>query len=167
MGDSYEFSAPDLFTTGAVGEPGQRAFYLQARGDGVLCTLKVEKQQIAALAEHLAGIMEDLPAPGPEDQPAGLDLVWPALADWTIRALGVAWDEEADRVVLVAEELVPEEEEADSASMRLRVTRGQVAAFVAHARELVAAGRPPCPICGGPIDPEGHVCPRSNGHKHP
>ena len=170
MSDSFDLPAPDLFTVGTVGEPGQRVFYLQARGDAAVVTLKVEKQQVAALAEYLAGILEDLPTVDEDDLPGALGLVEPATPAWTVRALGVAWDEDADRVVLVAEELITEEEEAagvDGASARLRLTREQVAAFVAHARELVAAGRPPCPICGGPIDPEGHVCPRSNGHRRP
>ncbi len=168
MSESFDISAPDHFTAGAVGEPGLRVFYLQARGEGVLATLKVEKQQVAALADYLAGILDDLPNVDDDELPQDLALIEPTMPAWTVRALGIAWDEEADRVVLVAEELVTEEETAagvEAASARVRVTREQVAAFVAHARELVAAGRPPCPICGGPIDPEGHVCPRSNGHR--
>ena len=168
MSESFDFTELDHFTTGAVGEPGQRVFYLQARGDGVVATFKVEKQQVAALADYLAGILEDLPTVEDAVLPTDLDLIEPATPAWTVRALGVAWDETADRVVLVAEELVTEEETAagvEAASARVRVTREQVAAFVAHARELVAAGRPPCPICLGPMDPEGHVCPRNNGHK--
>jgi uncharacterized repeat protein (TIGR03847 family) len=172
---SYEFAAPDLFTTGAVGPPGQRVFYLQARGDGVLVSVKVEKQQVAALAEYLAGILDDLPAIDEARVPADITLVEPAVAEWVVGSLGVMWDEDADRVLLVAEELVDEPEEGEAAAsddepsggdeLRLRITREQVAAFVAHARELVAAGRPPCPICGRPLDPEGHVCPRNNGHR--
>jgi uncharacterized repeat protein (TIGR03847 family) len=171
---SYEFPAPDLFTTGAVGPPGQRVFYLQARGDGVLVSVKVEKQQVAALAEYLAGILDDLPTIDETQLPSAMALVEPVVPEWIVGSLGVMWDEDADRVLLVVEELVDEPEEGEERDedaprggddLRLRITREQVAGFVAHARELVAAGRPPCPICGRPLDPEGHVCPRSNGHR--
>jgi uncharacterized repeat protein (TIGR03847 family) len=94
-----------------------------------------------------------------------LDLVGPIVPEWTVGKLAVAWDDLNDRMVLVAEELLTEEEVeagADSATARFRVTREQVAAFVELARELVAGGRPPCPLCGGPLDPEGHACPRLN-----
>ncbi len=164
MTESYDFAAPDHFTAGALGPPGQRVFYLQARGDGVVLTMKVEKQQVAALADYLAGIMEDLPAADENAVPTDLDLLEPVVPAFTVGSLGVAWDERADRVVLVAEEITEEgAEEGTAATARLRISREQVVAFVANAAELVASGRPPCPICGGPMDPEGHVCPRSNG----
>jgi uncharacterized repeat protein (TIGR03847 family) len=51
---SFDFERPDRFTTGTVGEPGQRVFYLQARQGRQLVTLKTEKEQVRALAEHLA-----------------------------------------------------------------------------------------------------------------
>lgn len=168
---SFDMLDPVVFTTGTVGEPGQRVFYLQAQGDGIVVTLKCEKQQIGALADYLAGMLADLPAIDPERVPTTLGLVEPLVAEWAIGTLAVAWDEESDRMVLVAEELQREsdgEDEDDSAvdtdpgQARFRLTREQVYAFVEQAREVVAGGRPPCPLCGGPVDPGGHDCPRLN-----
>ena len=168
MGESFEVANADLFTAGAIGPPGQRVFYLQARGDNVVLTLKCEKQQVAALAEYLSGILADLPAIDASEIPEEVELLQPVVPEWTVGSLAVAWDEASDRVVLVAEELLTEEEaEAgiDAASARFRLTREQVMVFIAVAQRLMEGGRPPCPICGGPMDPDGHVCPRSNGHR--
>jgi uncharacterized repeat protein (TIGR03847 family) len=85
--------------------------------------------------------------------------------DWVVGTIGVSFDAEADRVVLVIEELVPEDESGSMA--RLSVTREQAAAFAIAATRLVASGRPPCPLCGAPLDPSGHLCPRTNGHRPP
>jgi uncharacterized repeat protein (TIGR03847 family) len=173
MSDSFELPEPNHFTAGTVGPPGQRVFFLQARDEGVLVTLKCEKQQVGALADYLAGMLADLPAP--DDLRVGeVDLLPPVEPSWVIGSLAVAWDNGADRFLLVAEELVPGDEDEDEAenqsgpepaSVRMRLTREQVASFIVTARELLAAGRPPCPICGFPLDPGGHACPRSNGHR--
>ncbi|MCA1707912.1 MAG: DUF3090 family protein [Actinobacteria bacterium] len=168
MSESFEIGNPATFTAGAVGEPGRRVFYLQAQSGGLVVSLKCEKQQVAALADYLAGILADLPDADPAEVPAEVELVEPVVPEWTIGSLAVAWDDSAERVVLVAEELLAEETiEAgvEAASARIRLSREQVAAFVTTARRLIEAGRPPCPICGGPLDPEGHVCPRSNGQR--
>jgi uncharacterized repeat protein (TIGR03847 family) len=167
MSDAQSFELPDplVFTTGTVGEPGQRVFYLQGQGEGIVVTLKLEKQQVAALADYLEGLLEDLPAIDPAGVPTLLELVDPVIAEWTVGTLAVAWDDGADRFLLVAEELVAAEEgepEPDAANARFRLTREQVAAFVTRARALVAAGRPPCQFCGLPLDPDGHACPRMN-----
>ncbi|HEX4820723.1 MAG TPA: DUF3090 family protein [Acidimicrobiales bacterium] len=162
---SFDIDAPMVFTTGTVGEPGHRVFYLQAQGDGVVVSLKLEKQQVGALAEYLSGLLADLPTVDDARIPTLLDLVTPIVPEWTVGSLAVAWDEVNDRMVLVAEEVLAEEElEAGEspATARFRLTREQVAGFVERARELVAGGRPPCPLCGGPLDPEGHACPRLN-----
>ena len=162
---SFELDAPIVFTTGTVGEPGHRVFYLQAQGDGLVVSLKLEKQQVGALAEYLSGLLADLPTVDDAKIPTLLDLVAPIVPEWTVGSLAVAWDEVNDRMVLVAEEVLAEEEVeagASPATARFRLTREQVAGFVERARELVAGGRPPCPLCGGPLDPEGHACPRLN-----
>ncbi|MGH9186175.1 MAG: DUF3090 family protein [Acidimicrobiales bacterium] len=174
MSTSFDLPQPDLFTAGTVGPPGERVFYLQARGDGVVVSLRCEKQQVAALAEYLSGMLEDLPPVDPSDVPECVDLVEPVVAEWVVASLAVAWDEADDCVVLVAEEFVnedPDEEIADAvadrtpATARLRIRRPQATAFVGRARDLVSGGRPPCRICGRPLDPSGHVCPRANGHR--
>jgi uncharacterized repeat protein (TIGR03847 family) len=92
-----------------------------------------------------------------------MGLIEPVVAEWVVGSLGVSYDEEADRIVIVAEELV--EEGDDGARARISATREQVAALSAQGAEAVAAGRPPCPLCGQPLDPEGHTCVRLNGHR--
>jgi uncharacterized repeat protein (TIGR03847 family) len=176
VSDSFDLEAPDHFTAGAVGPPGQRVFYLQGRERGALVTLKVEKGQVNALSEYLSGLLgrlrkrsEDAPVP---DDVALIEPIEPA---WAVASIGVGYDETTEHVVIVAQELVPEtegdqpapESAPEPASARFHLTREQAAAFVARAQELVRAGRPICPLCSQPKDPEGHICPRANGHVVP
>jgi uncharacterized repeat protein (TIGR03847 family) len=170
---SFEIDSPDHFTAGAIGPPGQRVFYLQARNAERLVTLKVEKEHVRALAEYLGGLLARVKgAPGAARRPA--ELLEPVEAAWDVGSLAVGYDEGQDRVVVEASELIeaPEDEqenapEPDPAMARFRITRAQAAAFVERADELMKGGRPSCPICSRPMDPEGHVCPRSNGYvKH-
>jgi uncharacterized repeat protein (TIGR03847 family) len=162
MSSSFELSDVDHLVTGAIGPPGQRIFYLQARRGAQVVSLRLEKTQVAALVAYLAGMLADMPPPG--DIPsAGTELIEPVVAEWVVGSLGVSYDEDADRVVIVAEELVEEGEPA--ARARFTATREQVAALSVRGAEAVAAGRPPCPLCGQPLDPEGHTCPRLNGHR--
>jgi uncharacterized repeat protein (TIGR03847 family) len=157
---SYDLPAPEVFTAGTVGTPGQRVFYFQARDGDTVVTLRCEKQQVAALAEYFAGLLDDL-EPTPYGIAAGdLQLAEPFEEGWTVGPIGVAYDEPDDRIVVVLEELVEEEDEG--ASVKVRLTRAQVSAFVSRARTVVAAGRPPCRFCGLPVDPDGHMCPRMN-----
>ncbi len=177
MSRSVDFTAPDLFTTGAVGPLGQRAFYLQAREGGVLLTLKVEKEQVSALAEYVAELLAKHPASAARTEavPGDLALVEPVAPAWAVRSLAVGYDEARDRVLIVAEELTEDEEDegpepaeaaeaaGEAASARIQLSRAQALAFVERARALVRAGRPTCPICSRPMNPGGHVCPRQNG----
>lgn len=167
MSSSFEMPEVDHLTVGAVGEPGRRVFYLQAGHHGQIVSLRLEKAQVAALVAYLVGMLAEIPGAGgraPSDpSPADMELVEPVVAEWVVGSLGVSYDEEADRVVLLAEELVEEDDEG--AHARITVTRAQVAALAARGAEAVAAGRPPCPLCGQPLDPEGHTCARLNGHK--
>ncbi len=153
-----EFDDPEAFTTGTVGPPGQRVFYLQARDNGRMSTVRLEKQQVAALAEYLQGLLHDLPAP--DEVPAATELVEPIVPEFVVGTIGVAYDNDRDRIVIVADELVPDDEEG--ASLRLTVSRSQVRALIDRAEELMAGGRPPCRLCGAPMDPGGHACPRAN-----
>lgn len=159
---SFDLPSPDVFTTGTVGPPGQRVFYLQAREADLVVTIRCEKQQVAALAEYFGGLLDDLdPAPfGVVSD--DLDLVEPVEELWTLGPIGVAYDEPGDRIVVVLEELVDDEVEGSGATVKVRLSRAQVWAFVSHARQVVSSGRPPCRFCGLPLDVEGHACPRMN-----
>lgn len=155
------YEDPEVFTTGAVGEPGQRIFYLQAREGADTTSVKLEKQQVMALAEYLGGLLHDLPAP--DKVPEAPELLDPVIPDWTVGTIGVAYDNDRDRIVIVADELVPDEDdETPGASLRIAATRSQVRALIDRAESLMAGGRPPCRLCGAPLDPTGHACPRAN-----
>jgi uncharacterized repeat protein (TIGR03847 family) len=160
---SFDIPLPEVFTAGAIGPPGQRVFYLQVRDEELVVSLRCEKQQVGALAEYFEGLLEDL-EPSPYAVVAGdLTMAEPVQELWTVGPIGVAYDEPGDRIVVVLEELSDEDEQPeDAASVKVQLTRAQVAAFVKHSRELVAAGRPACRFCGLPIDPDGHPCPRMN-----
>ena len=182
MSRSYDFQAPDHFTAGAVGAPGQRVFYLQTREKGELVTLKVEKEQVNALANYLAGLLNRLTEAG-EATPTDLALLEPLEPEWAVGSLGVGYDQDGGRIVVVANERVEEDEDEEengeaaqssqaaessqaeeAATARFHITRAQAAGFVERARDLMKAGRPICPMCSQPKDPAGHACPRSNGH---
>jgi uncharacterized repeat protein (TIGR03847 family) len=161
--DSYDLEEPEHFTTGAIGPKGQRVFYLQAREGALMVSLKLEKQQVGALADYLEQMLDDLPtAPSTPSTPPAL--VDPGIPDWVVGGLGVAYDERLDRIVLIAEELLADDEDEDIAPAvaRFHLRREQVMAFVPYARAIVAAGRPPCPFCGRPVDPTTNFCPCSN-----
>jgi len=153
----------DRFTVAAQGPVGRRVFLLQCHCGSSLLTLKAEKQQVSVLAEYLGRLLADLEAPS--ELPDAPEIEQPAEPHWAVGTLGVTYDETLDRIVLVAEELVGEDEDGDMA--RFMITREQAAAFAIRATILVKAGRPPCPLCGGPLDPSGHQCPRTNGHRPP
>jgi uncharacterized repeat protein (TIGR03847 family) len=174
MSESFQLDSPDHFTAGAVGPPGQRVFYLQAREAGTLVTLKCEKEHVAALSEYLSGLLARLSggagATGDERE-----LLQPIDAAWPVGSIGVGYDGDHDRIVVVANERVEDGDEdaeapsraepaVEPASARFAITRAQAAAFVERAHGLLKAGRPTCPMCGEPRDPAGHACPRSNGH---
>jgi uncharacterized repeat protein (TIGR03847 family) len=173
VSESFQLASPDHFTAGAVGVPGQRVFYLQAREGGAIVTLKCEKEQVSALGEYLAGLLAKLPAGAATPAAASGPLLEPIEIAWPVASIGVGYDEATDRIVVVASEQVEEEEEEDEpgaasppepAAARFAITRAQATAFVERARALVRAGRATCSMCGEPKDPAGHVCPRANGH---
>jgi uncharacterized repeat protein (TIGR03847 family) len=160
---SFDLQDPEVFTAGTVGPPGQRAFYLQARDGDLTITIRCEKQQVAALADYFEGLLDDLdPIPLPPTT-ADLTLAEPIVELWTVGPIGVAYDEPDDRIVVVLEELVDEEDiTEDGDTVKVHLSRAQVWGFVQHSRDLVAAGRPPSRFCGLPVDPSGHPCPRMN-----
>jgi uncharacterized repeat protein (TIGR03847 family) len=180
-GESFELVDPQRLTVGAEGEPGRRLFFLQARRGPLLVTLKMEKVQVAALAAWIAKTLEDLPdlAHLPDDDELEPEpFAEPA---WAVGSLGGSYDIDLDRIVLVATELGDQAEDDDEeddpddeellleggATARFLATREQMAALAIRATRLVEAGRPPCPLCGYPLDPTGHQCPRTNGYRPP
>jgi uncharacterized repeat protein (TIGR03847 family) len=156
-----------VLVSGAVGEPGQRTFFLQTQSRDGVHTVKCEKGQVAALAEHLQRLLADLPSTGsPEVFPT--ELQPPLEPRFVLGTIGLAYDADADRLIIVLEELVvadedePEDPELEHDGLRLELTRDSAASFCARSFEIVAAGRPACRWCGQPIDPDGHACPRMN-----
>jgi uncharacterized repeat protein (TIGR03847 family) len=180
MSESFDLLAVERLTVGAVGVPGQRVFFLQARQSDQLVTLKLEKVQVAALAGWIAKTLEDLPAIG--ELPQDLEPEPFVELAWVVGSLGGNYDLDLDRIILVAGEATEQEadededdEEAEAdpfapgagAIARFGATREQMAAVAIRGTSLVSSGRPPCPLCGYPIDPAGHACPRTNGHRPP
>ncbi len=156
---SFDLPDVDAFLAGAVGPAGGRTFFLQASAGGQVVTLKVEKQQVAALADYLADMLNDLPEPSITSVPSELSMSTPIEPEWPVASMGVAYVESRDRVALWAEQLQREDDEGSPATSRFQLTRGQVSAFIRHARELVAAGRPPCPYCESPLNDGETWCP--------
>jgi uncharacterized repeat protein (TIGR03847 family) len=172
VSDASDFDSPDLCTVGVIGEVGNRLFLFYCRQGLTETTVKVEKQQIAVLSGYLGRIVRELGRPGhlPED----LEFFGTEDYEWVVGTIGVSYDEELDRIVVVLEEVGEDEEDADEEEetesghvLRVALTREQAAAFAIHATRLVEAGRPPCPLCALPLDPAGHDCPRTNGHRPP
>ena len=173
MSEDFDFDAPDQCTLGVIGEVGNRLFLFYCRQGLTETTVKVEKQQIAVLAGYLGRIVKELGRPGhlPED----LEFFGTEEFEWVVGTIGVSYDEELDRIVVVLEEIGSGEEDeeadddelADGHVLRVALSREQAAAFAIHATRLVEAGRPPCPLCSLPLDPSGHDCPRTNGHRPP
>jgi uncharacterized repeat protein (TIGR03847 family) len=175
----------DRITAGAVGEPGERTFYLQARTGTELVTLMLEKQQVELLSASILDILSRV-GKETEEGPAEeeLELEEPLEPVWRVGRLSIGYEEERDRMVLELEELVPEEEDEDEGEeggeqegvmpelpepdrIRMWATREQMLALSRHGAAVAAAGRPRCEFCGNPIDPEGHTCPAMNGHRGP
>ena len=160
MSENFDVASVDAITVGAIGEPGSRVFYVQFWADGRIVSLKLEKQQVAALAAAINELLADLPPSAAP--PAEPDLLDPGAPDWAVGTMAMtAFDESNGRAVLVMNELVPEDEEG--AVARLGLSAEQLAAMAVVGAAAVESGRPPCPLCGRPLDPMGHVCPKTNG----
>jgi uncharacterized repeat protein (TIGR03847 family) len=163
----------DRITAGTIGEPGQRAFYLQARGGDRLVTILVEKEQVQLLAASILELLADLELEtgiGPGDDE--LELEEPVDPLWRAGKLSIGYDSDRELFVLEIEEFVPEPEDDDPGPtvlgdvevVQLAATREQMFALSRHGAAVVEQGRPTCQFCGNPIDPEGHACPAMNGH---
>jgi uncharacterized repeat protein (TIGR03847 family) len=168
----FDLNPVDRITTDAIGEPGNRVFYLQARTGQRQVTLLCEKEHIAALAlateEVLLALAEGNADHVVEPDPAihgGMDLEYPLEPVFRLGQVNLGYDEVSQLLVVIAYELLEEDSEATPSVARFWATPAQMRAFSIHGQEVVASGRPTCPMCGEPMDPEGHFCPRRNGHR--
>ncbi len=179
----YFYDPPERFVAGAVGQPGERIFYLQATSSGRVTSVVLEKFQVSLLAERIDELLDEVlrRTGGPSDVPAAIPataqddapLDLPLLEDFRVGAIALAWDGDGGMVVIEAQEESDEPVEplaedlpADGPGvLRVRITPDAARACAQRAAKIVAAGRPPCPLCGLPLDTDGHVCPRQNGHR--
>jgi uncharacterized repeat protein (TIGR03847 family) len=178
----HEFDPPERFVAGTVGEPGARTFFLQARSGPRLVSVALEKQQVAVLAERVDELLDEvMAAPGndvliPAVAPVGLEdsapLEQPIDEQFRAGTMTLSWDPAISRIVIEVFPLVDsteddvEEEEVEPEEVFLvRLEAGPARAFVQRAGLVIEAGRPDCPFCGNPIDPEGHLCVRANGFR--
>jgi len=171
--ERYELNPVTHLTAGATGRPGERVFYLQARQDEQLVSLIVEKEQVQALAIGVEQFLDDLQRRFPDlaeastqFDPASMELQEPVEAAFRVGQLGLGYDEETDRMILVAREVQEEGADPEQARVaRFWGTRAQLRAMSRWGLDVVSRGRPICGNCGQPIDPDGHFCPKRNGHK--
>lgn len=179
MDDEIELEDIQRLSTGAVGEPGARAFYVQAGNAETELTVLVEKEQVALLASEAVAFLDRLADEYPEDDvqlpPAVAELREPTVPLFRARLIGLGFDPERELVLIELREHASDDEDDDGELAapepvddeagyvaRIYATRPQVRAMAAHGAAVVEAGRPPCPLCGMPMDPAGHRCPRWN-----
>ena len=180
----HSYDDPDRFVAGTVGEPGARTFFLQARDGARLTSVACEKEQVMALAERLDVMLDEVARRFDREPsaPVAVDdtdpLEQPIEEEFRAGTMTLAWEADAEKVVIEVFAVVvgePAEEETDPVTAALesddaevfivRISEEQARAFARRAVALVASGRPACPFCGRPIDPEGHICPRANGYR--
>ena len=174
---------------GTVGQPGDRTFFLQAREGARVVSIVMEKVQVAVLAERLGELISELERRGvPEAATtAGGPMMTPEAPDdsepldeplneaFRAGSLTLGWDGGAEKVLVEAraqsedgEAIDPDEDDDEDEDgpdlLRVRISLAAARSFVTRAARVVASGRPPCPLCGAPLDPQGHICPRRNGH---
>jgi uncharacterized repeat protein (TIGR03847 family) len=176
----HYFDRPRRFVAGTVGQPGDRTFFLQATDGTRVVSVALEKAQVQVLAERLEQMLEQLadrtgvpiPPAAPTDTGA---LSQPIDEEFRVAALGLAWDSETGQVLIEAQAPAEDAETAEATlleditegpdALRVRIGPDEALAFAERARRVLAAGRPPCPLCALPLDPEGHICPRLNGYR--
>lgn len=170
MPEHIELNPTNHLTVGTVGEPGKRVFYLQGSKGRDVVSLVIEKQQAVMLATSFDSLLADLARQnalrdtGPENLIGDFRLRQPIEPLFRVGNLGLGFSEETERIVVVAYELVEEGVEPNMVSFWATVE--QIRALIPHIESTVKAGRPICGNCGQPIEPEGHFCPRRNGHHH-
>lgn len=189
----HRYDPPERFVAGTVGEPGHRTFFLQARAGAKITSVALEKQQVQILGERMGELLDELieadaarttvPAMTPVSLIDTDPLEQPLVEEFRAGTITLSWDSGDERVVVEvfpvselevdvpvqADEeglaALPIEEPEPEELLVVRLTPAMARSFATRAESVVAAGRAPCPFCGGPIDPEGHLCPRANGFR--
>lgn len=173
----HGFDPPERFVAGTVGEPGDRTFFLQARSAGRVVSVALEKQQVEALAERVDELLDEVlaqeptrtvvPAVTPHGMADEAPLDLPIEEEFRAGTMTLSWDPDDERVVIEVFPVGDEPEEGNEASEMLlvRLEPGQARAFADRAERVIGAGRPSCPFCGQPLDPDGHLCVRANGFR--
>jgi uncharacterized repeat protein (TIGR03847 family) len=166
----YVYEDPDRFIAGTVGEPGERAFFIQAKSSGRITSVALEKAQVQAIAARLEVMVAQvrksdslIPVIKSPIDDAPLDS--PIDAEFQVGAISLAWNEQTQRICLELYELENEEEDSEGEILEVNVSLGIALSFVSRSKAVVNAGRLPCPFCSIPIDPRGHLCPRANGYR--
>jgi uncharacterized repeat protein (TIGR03847 family) len=166
----FEFTKPDRFVAGTVGQPGERAFYLQVRSSSRLLSVAVEKAQVQAISARMEIMVSEVRKANPlitveklpiDDAP----LESPIDSEFQIGAMSLSWDDESKLICVELFELEDDEEDSEGEVLEINITLGMASAFSSRSKAVVNAGRLPCPFCGIPIDPRGHLCPRANGYR--
>jgi uncharacterized repeat protein (TIGR03847 family) len=165
---NIDLEAVQRLTAGAVGPRGQRVFYVQARRGNRLISLVAEKEQVRALADAVARLLDSLAEKNPRLTTSDdmlitdMSLEEPLEPEFRIGQMGLGYDTERDMVILLVQSAT--DDDAEPVRARFSASRPQMRALSSHAAQVVAAGRPICGNCGRPIDPSGHFCPQRNGH---
>ncbi|MBP6996536.1 MAG: DUF3090 domain-containing protein [Phycicoccus sp.] len=162
-----EFDLPERFVAGSVGPPGQRTFFLQARTGARLVSVSMEKEQLAVLADRVKDLLTQvgMPDQAPTELIDNGTLEAPIEDEFRVTTLALSWDAARQLVVIEAHDQDPTEEGSDPSTVKVTLSPPAAAEFARRSRSLIAAGRPPCPLCGQPLDPTGHICPRANGYR--
>lgn len=164
---TIELDGVDALGAGAVGRPGARRFFIQARKAGDRLTVLVEKEQVALLAAEVTAFLDRLAPDLADDAGAAeatAEVTEPVVPLFRARMIGIGFEPERRRVLLELREHGGEDpdEEPEGFVARIFATPAQVRAMAVRGAEAVAAGRPLCSWCSFPIDPDGHACPRWN-----
>ncbi len=166
---SFLFNSVERFVAGTVGQPGDRAFFLQARDGNRLVTVAIEKLQVAALTERLeiminsfrkSDVSIQLLSNEIDDGPLEL----PIESEFEVGSISISWDDSRRLMSIELLEIATEEIETLN-SLKVQLSISMCNAFIKRSKALIGAGRLPCPFCGMPIDPQGHLCPRANGYR--
>ncbi|UPK73151.1 DUF3090 family protein [Nocardioidaceae bacterium SCSIO 66511] len=166
----HRFDAPDRFVAGTVGSPGERTFFLQAREGNRLTSVTLEKEQVSVLAERveelLAQVEEERDVDVPEEAETDRSpLDQPIEEEFRVGTMTLAWDDDNGTVTIEAFALTESEDDEATDCLVVGLAPAAALSFARRAESVVSAGRDQCPFCGGPIDANGHICPRANGFK--